>query len=154
MPAFIHDRAEHILAKNPDMDKSKAFAIATQQSHALGKSPKGYGTTEGKSTAKKKYPNKGAYVKGANNGNLESVKMAAFADELEQIAKEGGLMKTLLTDIPGTPEGIVGAMRKATRYTSRKGKYTPVKKPKARASSGRMPGGAYDVSQQAAAMGL
>ncbi len=45
MPAFIHDRAEHILAKNPKMDKSKAFAIATQQSHALGKSPKKYGTS-------------------------------------------------------------------------------------------------------------
>ena len=55
MPAFIHQRAEHISAKNPGMPKSEAFAIATQQSHALGKSPKGYGTTEGRTTAKAKY---------------------------------------------------------------------------------------------------
>jgi hypothetical protein len=37
MPAWIHNRAEHILAKNPSMPKGEAFAIATQQSHAVGK---------------------------------------------------------------------------------------------------------------------
>jgi hypothetical protein len=51
MPAWIHDRAQHLLAKNPKMTKSQAFAIATQQSHKLGKSPKGYGTKEGKREA-------------------------------------------------------------------------------------------------------
>lgn len=55
MPKFLHDRAKHILAKNPDMPESEAFAIATQQSHALGKSPKGYGTAEGRQEAREKY---------------------------------------------------------------------------------------------------
>lgn len=55
MPAWIHDRAKHIMSKNPDMNESTAFAVATQQSHALGKSPKGYGTVKGRATAKKKY---------------------------------------------------------------------------------------------------
>lgn len=55
MPQWIEDRAERLMDKNPEMSKSKAFAIATQQSHALGKSPKGYGTKEGKKKAKKKY---------------------------------------------------------------------------------------------------
>jgi hypothetical protein len=77
MPAWIHDRAEHILAKNPSMSKSTAFAIATQQSHKLGKSPKGYGTAQGKREAKAKYDKpKKEYVKGSNPGGLESSKMA------------------------------------------------------------------------------
>lgn len=55
MPAWLHARAEHIQAKNPSMPESEAFAIATQQSHALGKTPKGYGTAKGKRVAKAKY---------------------------------------------------------------------------------------------------
>lgn len=59
MPAWIHDRAERLLSKNPSMQKSTAFAIATQQSHALGKTPKGYGTKKGKEVAKNKYDTPG-----------------------------------------------------------------------------------------------
>jgi len=59
MPEWIHTRAEHILGKNPSMPKSEAFAIATQQSHALGKSPKGYGTAQGRREAKAKYDTPG-----------------------------------------------------------------------------------------------
>lgn len=55
MPQWIHDRAEHIRAKNPDMPRSMSFAIATQQAHSTGKSPKGYGTAEGREEAKRKY---------------------------------------------------------------------------------------------------
>lgn len=55
MPKFIHDRAEHLQRKNPEMKKETAWAIATQQSHALGKTPKNYGTEEGKQKAKEKY---------------------------------------------------------------------------------------------------
>ena len=78
MPAWIHDRAEHVLAKNPSMNKSTAFAIATQQSHKMGKSPKGYGTKAGKRTARAKFdkPRK-EYVRGANPGKLESPKMTS-----------------------------------------------------------------------------
>jgi hypothetical protein len=42
------------MSKNPDMAESTAWAVATQQAHATGKSPKGYGTAEGRSEAKKK----------------------------------------------------------------------------------------------------
>lgn len=86
MPRWIHNRAEHILAKNPSMSKSEAFAIATQQSHAVGKSPRGYGTAQGRDTAKAKYPTPSDDRKTANPGNLDSPKMAAFVDELGKIA--------------------------------------------------------------------
>jgi hypothetical protein len=65
MPAWIHARAERLLEKNPDMPKSEAFGIATNQSHALGKSPKGYGTTEGRAHAKSIYKTPGDDVKTA-----------------------------------------------------------------------------------------
>lgn len=78
MPAWIHSRAQHLLAKNPSMSKSQAFAIATQQSHAAGKTPKGYGTKEGKQEAKAKYDKpKKEYVKTPNPGKLETPKLAA-----------------------------------------------------------------------------
>jgi hypothetical protein len=96
MPAWMHNRAEHILAKNPSMPKSEAFAIATQQGHALGKNPKGYGTAEGKSIAKKKFDTPKDDVRTANPGGLTSSKMekksyldvlrSAFVDELQKIA--------------------------------------------------------------------
>jgi hypothetical protein len=79
MPQWIHNRAEHLLAKNPSMDESEAFAIATQQSHSLGKSPKGYGTAAGRKKAKAKFDKpKKEYVKTPNPGKLESPKMAAW----------------------------------------------------------------------------
>jgi len=80
MPAWIHERAKHLLAKNPDMSKSTAFAVATQQAHKLGKTPKGYGTTEGRAAAKAKYSGpKKDYVKAPNPGRLDTKKLAAQA---------------------------------------------------------------------------
>lgn len=77
MPAWIHERAKHILAKNPDMDTSQAFAIATQQGHKLGKTPKGYGTSAGRADAKAKYTGKKAdYKKTPNPGKLDTPKLA------------------------------------------------------------------------------
>ncbi|MDD1711146.1 MAG: hypothetical protein LUQ37_09595 [Methanoregulaceae archaeon] len=70
MPEWLHNRAHHIMAKNPDMNKSTAFAIATQQSHALGKSPKGFGTPEGRSEAKAKFDTPKGDVKAADPGGL------------------------------------------------------------------------------------
>ena len=80
MPEFIHERAKHLLAKNPDLKKSTAFALATQQSHKLGKTPKGYGTPEGKREAKQKYdkPRK-EYVKTPNPGKLTTKKLPGKA---------------------------------------------------------------------------
>jgi hypothetical protein len=82
------------------MSKSEAFALATQQSHALGKSPKGYGTSEGRSTAKAKYDTPKDDKKTANPGGLESAKFAAFNDELSKMSfapalasRVGGLMR-------------------------------------------------------------
>ena len=75
MPEWMHNRAEHILAKNPSMPKSEAFAIATQQGHALHKNPKGYGTARGRHEAKAKFDTPKDDVKKANPGGLESPKM-------------------------------------------------------------------------------
>lgn len=73
------------------MSKSEAFAIATQQSHALGKSPKSYGTVKGRQEARAKFDTPKDDKKTANPGNLESPKMAsvysAFFDELEKISQ-------------------------------------------------------------------
>lgn len=52
---WIHDRAERIMEKNPEMPKSMAYATATQQAHKVGKSPKGFRTSEGMRTAKEKF---------------------------------------------------------------------------------------------------
>lgn len=75
MPQWIHDRADRILGEHPEMPKSEAFAIATQQSHALGKSPKSYGTSNGRQVAKSKY-----------RTPEDDVKTASFIDELQKIA--------------------------------------------------------------------
>jgi hypothetical protein len=94
MPAWIHNRAEHLLAKNPSMNKSMAFAIATQQGHKLGKTPKGFGTKKGKQEAKAKYDKpKKEYVKTPNPGGLESPKLASvdpywfMLEELEKVGE-------------------------------------------------------------------
>lgn len=52
---WIHDRAHHIMRKNPDMAKDTAYALATQQAHKVGKSPKSFRTSEGVREAKQKY---------------------------------------------------------------------------------------------------
>jgi hypothetical protein len=112
MPAAIHARAEHLLAKNPDMKKSTAFAVATQQMEALGKTPKGYGTAEGKRTAKAKYNTPGDDVKTPNPGNLETPKLkaatiAAFVDELEKISMSPNI------EAAGAVGGILRKAQKA-----------------------------------------
>ena len=53
--AWIYRRAKHIRSKNPDMDESTSFAIATQQAHKLGKSPKKFRTEGGVARAHAKY---------------------------------------------------------------------------------------------------
>lgn len=55
MPKWIEDRKSYIMKKNPGMDESTAWAVATQQGYAAKKAPKGYGTAKGKKKAKKKY---------------------------------------------------------------------------------------------------
>lgn len=79
MPKWVHDRAEHLLAKNPSMSKSMAFAVATQQGHATGHTPKGYGTAEGKQVAKAKFDTPKDDEKKANPGHLDSPKLKSAA---------------------------------------------------------------------------
>jgi hypothetical protein len=107
MPQWIHDRAYHILSKNPNMERGTAFAIATQQSHKLNKTPKGYGTSEGKRKAQKKYQSpRRSYIQtadpeGSGKKYEKAIKKEAslmigryinlassigFADELHKIA--------------------------------------------------------------------
>lgn len=94
MPSWIHDRAEHIRAKNPGMPESESWAIATQQSHATGHSPKGYGTAQGRSEAKAKYRTPGDDVQTANpqesSGKSKTAHLLpfldGFSDELSKIA--------------------------------------------------------------------
>lgn len=93
------------------MPEGEAFAIATQQSHAVGKSPKGYGTSEGRHKAKAKYDSPSDDKKTADPGGVgakfEKSKEASllrsgsfdldlirgFSDELQKIAG-AGLVKT------------------------------------------------------------
>jgi hypothetical protein len=92
MPSWLHNRADHILSKNPSMPKSEAFAIATQQSHATGHTPKGYGTASGRAKAKKKYPHPEAYVQTANPSSKEKSSgmdlplLKGFTDEVQKIS--------------------------------------------------------------------
>jgi hypothetical protein len=65
----MHERARHLLEKNPDMPESMAFGIATQQAYAIGKVPKGYGTAEGRRTAKKKYRQPATAYEGRAHGH-------------------------------------------------------------------------------------
>lgn len=90
MPQWIHDRARHIQAKNPGMPESQAFAIATQQSHSLGKSPKGYGTSEGRKKAKTKFDTPKDDKKTADPGGI--------GKSLEKEAVFGKILAPLLTD--------------------------------------------------------
>jgi hypothetical protein len=76
---WIHDRAHRIMEESPDTPKSMAYAIATQQGHKVGKSPKKFRTSEGVATAKAKFrlPRK-EYRKTA--GALKTLKTVAKED--------------------------------------------------------------------------
>jgi len=52
---WIYQRAKRLRAKNPEMEESTSFAIATQQAHKVGKSPKGFRTKGGVAEARSKY---------------------------------------------------------------------------------------------------
>lgn len=124
MPKWIHDRAKHLREKNPEMPEAQSFAIATQQAYAAGKAPKkGFGTSEGKKTALKKYDDgRAAYKKTADpksstkTAGIDLVTLLGFSGELQKAA---GFTPTALTDV-----------RKAVSKT-RPGKITKVPKPDA-----------------------
>lgn len=99
MPAWIHDRAMSMKKDmektyGPEKAKQVAFAVATQQAHKVGKSPKthvsketgkkeSFGTPEGRAEAKAKFDKpKSEYKKTASATMFDS-----FADELSKIMK-------------------------------------------------------------------
>jgi hypothetical protein len=120
MPAWIHSLAEHILAKNPSMPKGEAFAIATEQSHATGHTPKGYGTAAGKREAKRTYDTPKGDEQKANPGGLRSPKMkhktaeavmwGGFFDEMEKIALSGGAitggLRAAVKEVPAATRAV------------------------------------------------
>ena len=88
MPAWVHQRAERIRAENPSMPESESWAIATQQGHALGKTPKSYGTLQGRAQAKEKYKTPEDDKKTASQAKTALI---------ERLVRLGA------TDIPNTP---------------------------------------------------
>lgn len=109
---WIHDRAHNIMQKGEltgkygdKQGKSVAYAIAVQQAHKLGKSPKGFRTSQGVRTAKKKFslPKKeyrktaAAHIHNWGNDMIKTATLYSFFDELEQIEKDAGWGKKLLT---------------------------------------------------------
>lgn len=82
------------MSKNPDMQESTAWAVATQQSHAAGKSPKGYGTSEGRSEAKQKFDKpKKEYMQTANPklaSAIDGYSLAVFSGFSSEMQKIGG----------------------------------------------------------------
>lgn len=109
MPEWMHNRAEHILAKNPSMPKSEAFAIATQQMHAGGHGPKGYGTAEGRRTAKAKFSTPKDDQQKANPGGLDSPKMASVGQTLVTLMRKLGFAPSPFGGQPAqNPPGMKG----------------------------------------------
>lgn len=74
------------------MPESMSYAIATQQSHATGNTPKDYGTAEGKREAKRKYDEPGKMKQTADprhkakSAAVDLAFWSGFSDELSKIA--------------------------------------------------------------------
>ena len=102
---WIYQRAARLRAKNPDMDESTSFAVATQQAHKVGKSPKRFRTAEGVATAKAK-------MSGPLEEYRKTAMLAGMFDELEKAASvaaaarfgAGVLLGSLLWNSLGTGE--------------------------------------------------
>lgn len=102
---WIHDRAHHIMGKNPEMPKGMAYAVATQQAHKVGKSPKGFRTKEGVREAKAKmtlpremYKKKAAAQKLAFD-RLKALQKEAAASKSKRVVKfrSGGDVRRMPT---------------------------------------------------------
>lgn len=111
---WVHDRAHRIMEDSPDTPKHVAYAVATQQAHKVGKSPKDFRTSEGVHVARIKYNEpKSQYQKTAAQMNrpftvlgasktasidayfgdplLKQAAIESFIAELEAIEKEASL---------------------------------------------------------------
>lgn len=136
MPEWIDKRQQHLRAKNPEMPESEAWAVATQQAHAAGKSPKGYGTPEGRHESKAKYDEpKKEYEKAPDPGGEGAEKfekeafpmlrspldlgvVTGFSAELQEIEKQAGLMELLSKKVNASPamqDSIANAVIKGAK---------------------------------------
>lgn len=83
---WVYSRAARLRKKNPKMEESTSFAIAVQQAHKVGKSPKSFHTPEGVATAKAKMTNPIKEYR-------KTAALAGFFDEMDKIASAGGLLR-------------------------------------------------------------
>lgn len=128
MPKWIHDRAAHIKAENPSMPESESWAIATQQSHATGHSPKGYGTAKSRHKAHEKYPTPSDDEQQAAPKTKMAFSLAlvgGFCDEMASILeKSAGLLPApdnALTQLKTTsPKPTMGIKKNITAYSQPK----------------------------------
>jgi hypothetical protein len=134
MPKWIHDRASLLMAKNPSMPEGEAWAIATQQAHATGHSPKGYGTSNGKEVANEKYTTpeddeQKAAPKSKTAGIVfpfNSALVDAFCGELTLIAE---MKKMAFENLPPPPTGLAQIKSTIPKPTmSLKGRHSTVAK--------------------------
>jgi hypothetical protein len=110
---WIHDRANRIM-EDGDTPKSIAYAVATQQAHATGKSPKDFRTSKGVRKAKAKYDEPKTYQKAAAAAGIGVAKLAGFLDELDQIEKEAGKIRNFITGLAMTG-ALAGGGAKAVK---------------------------------------
>lgn len=95
------------------MPEHEAFAIATQQAHATGNTPKGFGTSEGKATAKAKYPHPSEYKQSANpshkskSSEVDLARWMGFRDELGKIIEAAKKPSTLTSQPKMTARPVV-----------------------------------------------
>jgi hypothetical protein len=86
-----------------------AFAIATQQGEATGHTPKGFGTAEGKRTAKAKFGTPKDDVQTANPGKLSSPKLAGagftHTVSVKTTASGAGSLRDILKNISQNGNG-------------------------------------------------
>lgn len=124
---WIYDRAHKIIesgeGKTP---KRVAYAVATQQAHKVGKSPKGFRTASGVQEAKAKMRRPvREYRKTAAMNYINSTVVDGFFDELEHIEKNAIGLKALAlgggllaAGIGGAAKALPSAVAKAARKPS------------------------------------
>lgn len=120
MPAWIHDRARKILEdtrKQYGKEKGKevAFAVATQQAHATGQSPKKwhgkpFGTSQGKREAKEKYDSPAKMKKSACD---RGISLGRYTKPTELINKWLSIKSGSVPTGKDTPPRIIAQDRKA-----------------------------------------
>lgn len=110
------------------MPEGESWAIATQQSHSTGHSPKGYGTAEGRHKAHEKYPTPHDDEQQASPKSklaFSSALVGGFCDEMRGILeKRAGLLPApdiALTQMKSTsPKPTMGPKKNITAYSQPK----------------------------------